>query len=90
MDRRPSCTTTGMEAKLESSSTRLETVRAASLPEAMAMEQSASFKASTSLTPSPVMATVWPWLWRARTIFRFWLGSTRPKTVYSRTALAMS
>ena len=36
------------------------------------------------------MATVWPWLWRARTILRFWLGTTRPNTVYSPTARAMS
>ena len=45
------------------------------------MPQSASFRARTSLTPSPVMATVWPALCRARTILRFWFGTTRPKTV---------
>ena len=28
-----------------------------------------------------VMATVWPALCRARTILRFWFGTTRPKTV---------
>ena len=90
MTRRPSATTLGMAAKSLSSSTSWATWQAASAPEAMAMPQSASFKASTSFTPSPVMATVWPWLWRARTIFRFWLGTTRPNTVYSRTAAAMS
>ena len=90
MERRPSWTTTGMEAKLESSSTRLETVRAASLPEAMAMEQSASFRASTSLTPSPVMATVCPWAFRALTKLSFCWGVTRPKTEYSFTARRIS
>ena len=34
--------------------------------EAMAIPQLASFSASTSLTPSPVMATVWPCFWKAR------------------------
>ena len=90
MTRRPSATTLGMAAKSLSSSTSWATWQAASAPEAMATPQSASFNASTSFTPSPVMATVWPWLWRARTIFRFWLGTTRPNTVYSRTAAAMS
>ena len=32
-----------------------------SLPEAIATEQSASLRAKTSLTPSPVMATTCPW-----------------------------
>ena len=90
MDCRPSCTTRGMEAKLESSSTRLDTVRAASLPEAMATEQSASFRASTSLTPSPVMATVWPSAFRALTKASFCWGVTRPNTAYSFTARRMS
>ena len=56
--RLPSATTDGMQAKLESSRTRSETLAAASLPDAMAILQSASFSASTSFTPSPVMATV--------------------------------
>ena len=60
MTRRPSATTAGMEEKSEFMSTRSEIWAATSLPEAMAMLQSASFRASTSLTPSPVMATVWP------------------------------
>ena len=60
MTRRPSMTTLGREEKLESSSTSWEICRAASLPEAMAILQSASLRASTSLTPSPVMATVCP------------------------------
>ena len=86
--RRPSCTTWGMEAKLESSSTTWATWQAASDPEAMATPQSASFRASTSLTPSPVMATVWPAFCSAFTSLRFWSGVTRPNTLYSRTARA--
>ena len=88
--RRPSATTDGMAAKLDSSSTMCETWLAASEPEAMAMEQSASLRASTSLTPSPVMATVCPSSLSARTKRRFWSGVTRPKTVYFSTASAMS
>ena len=80
MERRPSCTTRGMEAKLESSSTSWETVRAASLPDAIAMLQSASFRANTSLTPSPVMATVCPWALSALTKESFCWGVTRPNT----------
>lgn len=90
MTRRPSATTLGMAEKSELRSTSWAAWQAASEPEAMAMPQSASLRASTSLTPSPVMATVWPCRWRARTSLRFWLGVTRPKTVYSRTARAMS
>ena len=58
--RLPSMTTAGREEKLESINTSCETCRAASLPAAMAIEQSASLSASTSLTPSPTMATVCP------------------------------
>ena len=65
MTRRPSATTEGMEEKSEFISTRSEIWAATSLPEAMATLQSASFRASTSLTPSPVMATVCFLLWRA-------------------------
>ena len=49
----------------------------------MAMPRSASLRASTSLTPSPVMATVCPRAWRAFTIACFWRGATRPKTACS-------
>ena len=48
----------------------------------MAMPMSASLRASTSFTPSPVMATVWPAACRARTIWRFWSGWTRPNTLW--------
>jgi hypothetical protein len=44
---------------------------------------SASLSASTSLTPSPVIATVWPRDCSACTMARFWSGRTRPKVVYS-------
>ena len=54
---------------------------AASLPEAIATEQSASFMARMSLTPSPVIATVWPAFCMACTSFCFCAGVTRPKTV---------
>ena len=81
MTRRPSMTTEGRAAKSEFKSTNWETWQAASLPAAMAMLQSASLRASTSLTPSPVMATVCPVFLRARTRVRFWSGLTRPKTL---------
>ena len=90
MTRRPSATTDGMEAKFESSSTMCDTWHATSLPEAMAMEQSASLSASTSLTPSPVMATVWPSALSACTRLRFCAGVTRPKTVYLPAASRMA
>ena len=79
--RRPSSTTSGMRAKSESSSTTCAACAAASLPDAIATEQSASFIARMSLTPSPVMATVCPAACMARTSFCFCAGVTRPKTV---------
>ena len=44
--RRPSATTDGMAEKSDSSKTNWETCAAASQPDAMATEQSASFRAS--------------------------------------------
>ena len=44
------------------------------------MPRSASLSASTSLTPSPVIATVCPRACRALTIACFWCGLTRPNT----------
>ena len=58
MERLPSATTLGIEEKLLSKSTSELTFFAASEPDAIATEQSASFSASTSFTPSPVIATV--------------------------------
>ena len=78
--RRPSATTGGSESKVESSSTSWATARVASLPEPIATPMSASFSASASFTPSPVMATVWPCDCSACTISRFCCGVTRPKT----------
>ena len=49
----------------------------------MATPMSASFSASVSFTPSPVMATVWPRDWRACTIARFCWGVTRPNTEWA-------
>ena len=66
-DAPPSATTEGIAAKFDSSRTMCETWLAASEPEAIATEQSASLSARTSFTPSPVMATVWPPALRART-----------------------
>ena len=82
MERRPSATMRGMDAKLESNSTRELTFFAASDPDAIATEQSASLSASTSLTPSPVIATVCPAALSALTRVSFWSGRTRPNTVY--------
>jgi hypothetical protein len=57
MTRRPSATTAGRVANDPSSRTSCATAREAELPEPMAIPISASFRASTSLTPSPVIAT---------------------------------
>ena len=78
----PSATTLGMLAKLLSSSTKWLTLRVASLPLAIAIEQSASFKAKISLTPSPVMATLCPLFFKALTKIIFCSGLTLPNTVY--------
>ena len=86
MTRRPSATMLGMAAKSLFSSTRLPNWLAACAPELKAMEQSACFMASRSLTPSPVMATVCPCFCSAATRRRFFSGVTRPKTVFSDTA----
>ena len=88
MTRRPSATTPGSAAKSESSSTSCATWLAACAPDAIAMPQSASFNASTSFTPSPVMATVWPFACKAWTSWRFCSGVTRPKTVHFSAASA--
>ena len=82
MLRLPSATTFGIDAKLLSSKTRLETFFAASLPEAMATEQSASFRARTSFTPSPVIATVCFFFLSDLTSNSFWSGVTLPNIVY--------
>ena len=78
--RRPSATTGGSASKVESISTSCATARVASDPEPIATPMSASFNASASFTPSPVIATVCPRPWSALTIARFCCGVTRPKT----------
>ena len=78
--RRPSATTGGSASKVESSSTSCATARVASDPEPIATPMSASFNASASFTPSPVIATVCPRPWSALTIARFCCGVTRPNT----------
>ena len=64
----PSATILGIEEKLESSKISWDTFLAASLPLAIAILQSEVFKAKTSLTPSPVIATVLPLLCNASII----------------------
>ena len=81
MTRRPSATAFGSVANRLSSSTSWATARVAELPVPIAMPMSASFRARTSLTPSPVMATTWPRACIALTIARFCCGVTRPNTV---------
>ena len=77
--RRPSPTTEGRASNVESSSTSCATARVAELPEPIATPMSASFSASTSFTPSPVIATTCPRDWSASTIARFCCGVTLPK-----------
>lgn len=55
----------GTDSNSEFKRTNLAERRAASEPSPIAIEQSASFMASISLTPSPVMATVFPCFLRA-------------------------
>ena len=78
--RRPSATTAGKTDHLLSSRTSCATARVAPDPFPMAMPRSAFFSAKTSLTPSPVIATVDPPSCSASTICCFWAGVTRPNT----------
>ena len=67
-----------MEAKLSSVSTIVAASRATSLPLApIAMPMSARRSAGASLTPSPVIATVWPCARSASTIRSFASGELR-------------
>ena len=77
----PSYTRSGICAKSESKSTTCAACAVASLPDAIATLQSASFIANISLTPSPVIATVCPLFCNAFTSSCFCFGVTRPKTV---------
>ena len=80
--RLPSTTTLGIDEKLLSNKTRWLTLRAASLPAAMATEQSASLIAKISFTPSPIIATVCPFAFCALISKHFCSGVTLPNTVY--------
>ena len=77
----PSLTTAGREENFESIKTSLDIFLATSLPSAIAIEQSASFNARVSLTPSPVIATTWPFDLRVFISVYFCSGETLPKTV---------
>jgi hypothetical protein len=78
--RLPSATTPGRVANWLSSSTSSATALVVGAPEPMAMPILASLSASTSLTPSPFIATVCPRACSAVTIASFWCGVTRPNT----------
>ena len=79
---RPSFTIFSIEAKLESISTMCAHCFAASAPFAMAIPQSASLSARTSLMPSPTIPTTCPAFWKAWTSACFFSGVTRPNTLY--------
>ncbi len=79
IDWRPSAMTLGTPAKSLFKRTSFAARRAASEPSPMAIEQSASFMARISFTPSPVIATVFPCFFRALTRDFFWAGLTRVK-----------
>jgi hypothetical protein len=75
---RPSSTAPTMEAKLSSVRVMSAASRLTSVPVIpMAMPTSACFKAGASLTPSPVMATMWPFCCQARTTRSLCSGETR-------------
>ena len=78
----------GTAEKSEFRRTSLAERRAASEPSPIAMEQSASFMAKMSLTPSPVMATVFPCFLRALMRLDFCFGVTRAKMPYSLTSFS--
>ena len=76
--------------KSESSNTTCDAFLAASDPEPTEIEQSASFIAKISFTPSPVIATFNPNSFKALIICLFCSGLTLPKILYFSTALCIS
>ncbi len=78
---RPSSRVAGSRLKSFVSSTNPETFLVARLPSPMAMPRWAFLRGSTSLTPSPTMATCQPRSFRASTISTFCQGETRPNTL---------
>mmetsp|Transcript_27263 Transcript_27263/g.81197 ORF Transcript_27263/g.81197 Transcript_27263/m.81197 type:complete len:656 (+) Transcript_27263:717-2684(+) len=81
-ERRPCSMPSMMEAKLSSFRMMSAASWATSVPRMpMAMPTSASLSAGASLTPSPVIAVMWPpSCWKARTMERLCIGETRAKT----------
>ena len=69
---------------------RAAALRAASVAPLTAMPQSAWRSAGASLTPSPVMATMWPRCCKLLTISYLSCGKTRPKPSARSTAAATS
>jgi hypothetical protein len=75
---RPSSTAATMEAKLSSVSIIAAASLATSVPVIpIATPMSAFLRAGASLTPSPVIATEWPFPCRAVTTRSLWSGETR-------------
>ncbi len=87
---RPCATTAGRCENWPSSSTSRAMAFVAAAPEFIAMPMSAVLIASASLTPSPVMATVWPRACSAVTIPFFCSGVTRPNTSWASRILPSS
>ena len=71
--------------KSEFNNTKSDTLYAAVLPQARAILQSDSLRASTSFTPSPTIDTVCPNLFNSLIIILFWNGVTLPNIVVSST-----
>ena len=88
---RPSSTAATIEAKLSSVSVSAAASLATSVPVMpIAMPMSAFLSAGASLTPSPVIATTWPWACSAVTTRSLCEGETRAKTVMSSSARSSS
>ncbi len=73
---RPSSTAATITEKSSDNKTRSATSLATSVPEPRATPIFACFKAGASFIPSPVMATISPFLCQAKTILDLCFGST--------------
>ena len=79
---RPSSTADTMVAKLSSARTISEANLATSVPESpIAIPICAYLRAGASFTPSPVIATIYPYSINSFTNSYLWLGSTLEKTL---------
>ena len=88
---RPTSTALTIDAKLSSVKTIAAASFATSVPVPIAIPISACFKAGASLTPSPVIAEIWPLFCHARTILILFSGETRAYTVtFSSTSFSWS